>query len=472
MKRKRRKNGAIKFVAFSFTMLLFSMMFYISYYAITHKQEMLNNSYNSHQAMLAKQNIRGTIYSREGDILAETITDDSGKEKRVYPFGEVFSHVVGYSTKGKAGIELNYNYYLINSNCSLAKKVDNEASGLKIPGDNVYSTLDLNLQQVAYDTLGAYNGAIIATDPKTGEILAMVSKPGFDPNRIEQDWNALVSNKESSVLLNRVSQGLYPPGSTFKIVTALEYLRENQSAVNTYQFNCNGSITADGMKINCYHGSVHGTVDFATSFAKSCNSSFANMGMNLNRKEFRQTLDDLMFGKDLPVDFAYNKSSIQVDEETSIADLMQASIGQGKDAISPLHLNMITCAIANQGLLMKPYLVSKVENDDGGIVKQFNPVESKNLLSKNEADALTTLMRGVVEGGTAKKLSGLSYSAAGKTGSAEFNGDKGESHAWFTGFAPVEDPQICVTVIIEGAGSGGDYAVPLARRLFDSWLVR
>jgi peptidoglycan glycosyltransferase len=149
---------------------------------------------------------------------------------------------------------------------------------------------------------------------------------------------------------------------------------------------------------------------------------------------------------------------------------MQASIGQGTTQITPLHLNMITSAIANGGMLMKPYLVDYVENVDGAVVKQFNPDSYKRLMTTEEASALTEMMHEVVESGTGTKLSGLSYSAAGKTGSAEYSSVKTDSHAWFTGFAPVENPEICVTIIIEGAGSGGDYAVPIAKRIFDAYF--
>jgi peptidoglycan glycosyltransferase len=154
----------------------------------------------------------------------------------------------------------------------------------------------------------------------------------------------------------------------------------------------------------------------------------------------------------------------------SADDMMQTSIGQGKTQITPMHLNMITCAIANKGILMKPYVIDRVENDEGSVVKSFKPDSYGRLMSEDESEFLTSLMTAVVESGTATKLKGQSYTAAGKTGSAEYNNVKGESHAWFTGFAPVEDPQVAVTIIVEGAGSGGDYAVPIARRIFDEYF--
>ena len=150
--------------------------------------------------------------------------------------------------------------------------------------------------------------------------------------------------------------------------------------------------------------------------------------------------------------------------------MIQTSIGQGKTQITPIHLNMITCAIANKGTLMKPYVIDHVENDAGFVVKSFKPSSYGRLMTEEEAALLSGLMTSVVEKGTATNLKGLDYTAAGKTGSAEYNNVKGDSHAWFTGFAPVENPEVCVTIIVEGAGSGGDYAVPIARRLFDAYF--
>lgn len=446
------------------------MMGYTCYYAITNQQELINNSYNGRQELLISQNTRGTIYAAGGQILAETQTDEEGEEIRVYPYENLFAHAVGYASNGKFGIESLANYYLINSNARLADKVASDVSGSKYPGDSVITTLDVGLQEIAFQSLGIYKGAIIVSEPATGKILAMVSKPDFDPNEIDRIWDDLIKDEDSTVLLNRVTQGLYPPGSTFKIVTALEYIRENPDSYGQYTYQCNGRFSSGSNTINCYHGSVHGYEDFTKSFAKSCNASFANIGMQLDRDKFNDTINGLLFNQELPVAFAYNKSRLEVGERTSDADIMQAAIGQGTTQITPLHLNMITCAIANGGMLMKPYLVDQVQNNEGNMIKQFHPDTYRKLLSEEEAAVLTGLMQEVVETGTGTKLSGLPYTAAGKTGSAEYSNVKTESHAWFTGFAPVQDPEVCVTIIIEGAGSGGDYAVPIAKRIFDGYF--
>lgn len=468
LSRKKRLYPII-FTCVFFALLFVGMLSYTCYYAYTNRMELINNSYNGRQQILLAQNTRGNIYSADGDLLATTITDSEGNEVRNYPYEKEFAHIVGYSTNGRAGIEALANYYLINTSIDLAEKVTLDAAGQKYPADNVYTTLDVNLQETAYKALAAYQGAIVVSDPKTGEILAMVSKPDFDPNNIESEWSSLVSSSSNTQLLNRATQGLYPPGSTFKIVTALEYIKENPDTYKNYSFTCTGKFTVLEDSISCYHGTNHGTVDLYSSFAKSCNSSFANIGMGLDKTSFAKLLDTLMFNSELPLKLNYSKSYASCTEDISNADMMQLSIGQGTTSITPMHLNMITCAIANDGVLMKPYVISEVKSADGKTVEIFGSSEYKRLMSEEEADILTELMEGVVENGTATKLKGLSYTAAGKTGSAEFNSDS-DSHAWFTGFAPADDPEICVTIIIENAGSGGEYAVPVAKRIFDAYF--
>lgn len=472
--RRSNRNREIIMLSFLFTALFGVMIGYLCLYVKDNEQELLNNSYNARQAILASENIRGVIYDRNGEKLA--YTDSNGEtETRVYPYANLFSHVVGFSTKGKTGIEQLANYYLINSNVPISEKVENDIAQVKNPGNDVYTTLDANLQKVVYDSLGIYKSACVVTNVKTGEVLAMVSKPDFDPNTIVQDWDKFVEEektKNSSVLLNRATQGIYPPGSTFKVITSLEYLKENETSVDGYHFNCGGKFTHEGTTIQCYHGSVHGSEDFYKAFAKSCNSAFSSIGVNLDRNAYGDTLNALLFNTELPIDIAYTKSALTVDDTVSDDEMIQISIGQGKAQISPMHMNMITCAIANDGILMRPLFVDKVLSGNGSIVKDFSPEAYAQLLTKEESDVLTELMVGVVNEGTATKLKTDLYQAAGKTGSAEYNGVKEDSHAWFTGFAPAEDPEIAVTIIIEGIGSGGDYAAPIAKRIFDAYFMR
>ncbi len=462
------KGEMIGVMAFFVTVFL-AMIVYLAYFVATNEQEMINNSYNSRQEIILSKNYRGSIYSADGSVLAQTVFTQDGQEIREYPYENLFSHVIGYSTNGRIGVEDFCNYYLINSDISLAQKVSNATAGVKNPGNNVYTTLNLKMQQAASDAMGIYKGAIIVTEVSTGRVLTMVSKPDFDPNEIVAIWDDLLEDEESSVLMNRVTTGLYPPGSTFKMLTSLEYIRENPGSYSSYSYNCTGSYKENGNTIRCYHNMQHGRVDFFKSFAKSCNTSFTNIGMDLEKDAFTETLGDLWFGKNLGLDFVTAISQTPVSEDISEEDMMQVSIGQGTVQMTPIHLNMITAAIANDGVMMRPYLVDYVESAEGDRVHTYKSRIYGTVMSEEESAILQELMAEVVERGTATEISGYGYTVAGKTGSAEYN-SKRDSHAWFTGFAPVENPQIAITVIIEGAGSGGDYAAPIARRVLDAYF--
>lgn len=472
-RRRKKKKGIVEtwITIGIFVALFFGMIIYFGLYVKNNEQELISNNYNSRTKLLAKENTRGSIYDRNGNVIAETVINESGKEVRSYPYDALFCHAVGFSTKGRTSIESAANYYLINSNVSIAEKAENDMAGRKNPGNNVYTTYDANLQKIASDSLGMFKGAIVVSDVKTGEILAMVSKPDFDPNYVADNWDKYLANADgSSALLNRATQGIYPPGSTFKIVTALEYIRENPDTYSNYSYNCGGAYRNGDIHINCFHGSVHGTVDFKKSFAKSCNSSFANIGMSIDKDKYGKTLDELLFNTSLPLDCNYTVSNLEVDNMVSDDDMVQLSIGQGKAGITPIQLNMITNAIANDGVVMKPIMIDHIEDAHGNVIKENEASEYATLLTASEAAAMKELMTAVVNEGTGSKLQSEYYQAAGKTGSAEFGGEASDSHAWFTGFAPVDDPKVSVTIIVESVGTGGEYAVPIAKRLIDAYF--
>ncbi|MCQ2520380.1 MAG: FtsW/RodA/SpoVE family cell cycle protein [Lachnospiraceae bacterium] len=468
-----KQTNVILAVSYVFIAAFMALSVFVCYYVATYEEEYINNSYNPRQEVLIKKNVRGTIYSRNMEVLAQT-QNVNGEEIRYYPFANIFAHVVGYSTNGRAGIEGQTNYYLINSNQPMPEKIAADISLDKYLGDSVITTLDTGLQKTAYTAIGSYNGAVVVSDPRTGEILAMVSKPDYNPNEIEDIWNDLINDKDSSVLLNRATQGLYPPGSCFKIVTLLEYVRENPDTFNNYHFSCSGELNTPEGRITCYNHEVHGSVNLTKSLAVSCNSSFGNIGLTLDRQEFQDTLDSLLFNSDLPLTMNYAKSGCKVNNLLmDDITMVRTAFGQGSTLITPIHLNLITCAIANDGMLMKPYLIDKVVNSNFNTVKDFeDSVEYKRLMSADEANIVTDMMAEVVRSGTGRKLKNSMYTVAGKTGSAEYSDYTGATHSWFTGFAPVDDPQIAVTIILEDAGTSGLHAVPMAKKIFDEYFRR
>ena len=457
-------------VTYLFLALFLGLIAYFVYFEAIKSETFINSSYNKRQDLFAKTIVRGEILDKDGVVLAETKTDASGNETREYPYGSTFAHVVGYATNGKSGIESNMNFNLLQSHTFFVDRMMNELQGEKSIGDDVVTTLDYEVQKAAYDALGSHDGAVIVLEPSTGKILAMVSKPDFDPNTIAQKWDEITDEDNTeSVLLNRATQGLYPPGSTFKMFTTLEYLNENPD-YSGYEFTCKGDFSADGTVIHCYNNDVHGEEDLLSSFANSCNSSYANMGLTLDTDSFSKLCDSLLFNQKLPYTFGSRMSSFSLSEDTSASDVMETAIGQGTTVVTPLHMALITASIANDGVLMKPYLIDYTKNADGDVVKEYSPEEYGTLISEENAATMQTFMSEVVENGTGRKLKGQSYTAAGKTGSAEFSDANDDSHAWFVGYAHREDKtDIALAVVVEGAGAGSTYAVPAAKQIFDTY---
>ncbi len=462
---RRRFNLHIVFVGLVFTLLFALMGYSFVSYALNNKRDLFGNNANHRDTLLEDVNRRGSIYASDGTALA--YTDESGT--RIYPAYNLYAHAVGYSALGGSGLEEYCKYDLLHCGLSFSEQAEYQKNGQKCPGNDVWSTLDPGLQQAAYDAMSGYTGAVIVTDPKTGRILALVSKPDFDPNTIEANWDYFLNTDTEGTLLNRATQGQYPPGSTFKMVDVVEYLQENPDKADDYLYTCTGTFEQDGESLHCFHNEVHGQVDLEESFALSCNCSFSNIGLGLDRAAYIRTLDTLLFNKDLPYDMPCSGSKINLTRDISTREMIQVSIGQGTTQMSPLHLNMLTMAAANGGTLMKPYMLDKVTDPKGGVLASTAPTSCGSLFSGEVAEKLTGYMRAVVTEGTAVSLSGRSYKPAGKTGSAEFD-EETNSHAWFTGFAPFDDPRICVTVIIEGEGTGSGYAVPVAGRIMDVYF--
>ncbi|MCD8369493.1 MAG: penicillin-binding protein 2 [Clostridiales bacterium] len=465
-------NRNIRGMAYVVTALFVCMLAGFGYFLQVESKTVINNSYNARLDSFSDRIVRGEIRSSDGTVLARTDIAEDGTETRVYPYGSLFAHVVGYSDHGKTGLESLANFYLLSSNGNLLERTLNELADVKNIGDNVVTTLDGELQQIASDSLGDRKGAVVAMEPDTGKILAMVSRPGYDPNTLGEDWDSLISGDNTEAqLLNRATQGVYPPGSTFKIVTALEYMREHADDWQDFVFDCDGSFEYEAYSISCYHGNAHGHQTLREAFANSCNGAFAQIGLGLDLEGMRELTSDLLFNADLPLALAYSKSSFAMGDGATEWERLQTAIGQGSTQMTPIHNCMITSAIANGGVLMKPYLVDRVETAAGEEVEKFLPSSGGTLMTSFEAETLSGLMRGVVTEGTGSAVRTDAYSVAGKTGSAEFETGK-ETHAWFTGFAPVEDPQIAVTVIVEEGGSGGQTAAPVARAVFDAWFAR
>lgn len=467
-KKKGLRNYETNVISFLFMALFLAMAFYLVYFTVYKSNSVVNNSYNKRIDTLSSKVVRGCILASDGTVLAETKTDESGKEFRYYPLGKMYCHVVGLKLS-KSGVEGQENYELLSTNGNIIEELTNELKGKKSAGNDVVLTIDSKLQKAAYDALGNNKGAVVAMDPSTGKILAMVSKPDYDPNNADEYYNSWLEYESSdSVLLNRAVNGLYAPGSTFKVMTALEYIRDYED-YEGFVYDCSGrAYVSGGTTIPCSDENAHGEENLSDAFANSCNSFFSTIGFELKLNKFRQLCETFYFNRNLNIGMDTSVSSFQLDENSGISEIQETCIGQGKTMISPIHNLMIISSIANGGVMMNPYVVMQVQTASGKVLRVNMPTQKAQVCSEEEAAYIGSLCRKVVTDGTGGAFRWTGYEAAGKTGTAQYD-SSGLAHSWFIGYAPYDNPEIAISVVLEG-GYSGQSAQYVAKTVLDAYF--
>lgn len=420
---------------------------------------------------------RGQI-SAGGEILAQSVPSDGRlRYLRQYPEGETYAPVTGYYSQifGSTGVERAANPVLDGTDDRLfVRRISDVISGRQPGGGNVVTTIDPRVQRVAYEQMASngYSGSVVAIRPDTGEILAMVSTPSYDPNPLashdaedQQDaWDALNPDSPNSPLINQAISQTFPPGSTFKLVTAAAALSSDQIAPSTPvtaapQITLPDSVTT----LENYDGQRCGpgpTVDFATAFAKSCNAPFAELADRIGSDALRTQARAFGFDQQLQVPMTVTASD--VGELGDQAALAQSGIGQRDVRITPLQNALITAAIANGGVPMAPHLVSQIQGQNLSVVDTTRPERMPRAVSSSVATTLTQLMIGSENNATGATSSGRirGVQLASKTGTAEWGATPKVSppHTWYDAFGPVADPEVAVSVIVERGGNRGDDA--------------
>lgn len=461
-----KMNRPIIAAAYLFGFLIVGLIAYIMHFMVVESDEVIANAANPRLDSFAADVARGDIVTKDG----KTVATNNG-DKRYYPYDDLFAHAVGFSTYSKAGIELVGNYYLLESHANALEKLFHTLREEQNQGDTIVSTLNYELQKKAYDALGSADGAVIVMEPDTGKILAMVSKPDFNPNDIDNVWEEANSeNSTSSVLLNRATQGLYPPGSTFKVLTTLAYMRQNPRKYDQYFYDCNQVESIfNGVSVHCYDGKTHGEEDLSKALANSCNQAYADIGTSLDVGKWRDMLEEFLYNKDLPYNGASATSRFYLDKDSNSGYIPQTAFGQGDTLVTPLHNAMIISTIANGGLMMKPYMIDSIESYEGKRIKKFSPSSYGTLMSSEEVDILTEYMRKVVTEGTAASyFDGADYKACGKTGTAEYAGGE-HDFSWFIGFSDADHPKVAVSIVVEESDVNGIKAANIARNLMDTY---
>lgn len=457
-----KENSRIITVLIALTILFIGLIVYLTYFEVFKADTIESNAYNKRIWMEEEYILRGSIYDRNNVLLAYSNQAEDLSQTRHYEYGSLYSHIIGYSNKtlGKEGLEKTYNKELLNISESPSlneiRKIMAQ-SDFQQKGNDLVLTIDHTLQQYANDLLGEQKGAIVIMNPTNGEVYAMVSYPDFDPNALKKNWES-INQSSDSPLVNRATQGLYAPGSIFKIITTTSAL-EHQN-INT-DFYCKGQVNIDGYILKDYNGIAHGQVNLHQALVKSCNASFSQIALQLGQNSLEETAEKFMLNQKLPFDITTNSSKFSKDK-MSKADLGATGIGQGKTLVTPLNMAMMASTIANEGEMVQPILVKKVSSSDGETIKTQETKALSRVMSRETANLIRDMMIDVVNEGTGRKAS-LSYTqVAGKTGTAEVKGQK--DHAWFVGFAPADQPRIAVAVVLEDNGSsGGSAAAPIAR---------
>ena len=433
---------------------------------------------------------RGPILVGGVPIAESVATDDEYKFQRTYSNGELYAPVTGYFTlnQGNTGLEGELNDFLSGtSNSQFLDQVNAILTGQNPKGAAVQTTIDANVQQVAWDALGNQSGAVIAINPKTGAILAMVSRPSYDPNGLAvHDTDAVIDlynqllNDPAGPLYNRTLAGpLNPPGSTFKLVVASAALESGDYTADTQfpnptslQLPQSENVITNSGGDNC-GGTA--TVSLADALRISCNIPFAELGQQLGSQAIREQANTYGFNESVSVPLVSTPSIYPraLDEPQT----MLSAFGQSSVRASPLQMAMVSMGIANGGTLMQPNLVESIVSPDLRVLQQLEPSVFGQPISQQTAATLTQMMVSAVSNGAGSNARIDGVDVAGKTGTAE-NGEGEPYSLWFTGFAPANDPEVVVAVVVENGGglgqdgTGNTVAAPIAKQVLEAVLNR
>ena len=506
---------SVQHVMVVFLFLFVALISYMTYFQVFKGPKIAEDSGNVRVLAAKNEVLRGTIYDRNGTALTETTRVDDLNQERKYLYGSLLVHPIGYydSIYGVSGLEAEYdnelssNSFIGNSYRRFLSSIDfkglisdikddfvnekklnlaenfrtfidkikvteEEEENQEKVGNSIVTTIDLELQQVASDALGDNKGAVVAINPKTGEILAMVSKPTFDPNDLAASLEAAYSGSDDETpLINRAIDGLYPPGSVFKTVTLASAL-ENIDDVANRTFNDQGKITFDdGSTLNNYAYQSHGAIDLRYAYRVSSNVVFGGLAMELGNSALKQTAEDFGFNSVISgPGLSITASQFPTLESYQEGEIAQSGIGQGDVLSTPMQMALVAATVANDGVMMQPKLVNSVLDSSGNTVETMESTELKQVISSDIASTIKSYMKYLVDNNLYRWPAFEGTNAGGKTGTADYklpDGTDAVPHAWFISAAPMNDPEIAVAVIVENGESGAVISAEIA-----SYVVR
>jgi penicillin-binding protein A len=474
---------------FAFIVALFALLVgFTSYWSVFDAEALKEEDANKRPLLEQQQVPRGRILAADGTVIAKSVAKGEGSEKRYvrrYPDGALFGHPIGYSfvRQGDSEFEQFHNDELVGEGSEFSSILD-ELTGATQEGNDIVTNIDPAAQRAALEDLESVGfGAVVAIVPQTGEVKVMASNKSFDPNLVPYRLEQLNSNIIETPLLNRATQGLYPPGSTFKVVTAAAGLESGTITPET-TIDAPGSLEVEGTPLQNDFAEDFGPIALDTALTNSVNTWFGQLGQQVGQDRLFETMEKFGFNAtpaiDLPGD-EVEKSGVYEERDllkvNDPVDLARVAIGQERLLATPLQMTQVAAAIANGGKLMKPQIWNRVIDPDGRVIDRLDPSVYSEPVSAETAAELTTAMEGVVSEGTGTNAAISGIPVAGKTGTAETPGNQAcgggeeENQAWFIGFAPADDPQIAIAASVECTEEfGNDVAAPIFRDVAETIL--
>jgi peptidoglycan glycosyltransferase len=474
---------------FAFIVVLFGILVgFTSYWSVFDAKALKEKEVNRRPLLEAQQIRRGRILAADGTVIAKSIGKGKGAEKRYvrrYPEGSLFGHPIGYSfvRQGDSEFEQFHNEELVGEESEFESVLEQLTGGTQ-EGNDLVTNIDSAAQRTALaDLEEAGFGAVVAIEPSTGEVKVMASNAPYDPNRVPEELETLNSKEVETPLLNRATQGLYPPGSTFKVVTAAAGLESGTITPET-TIDAPGTLEVEGTPLQNDFAEDFGPISLDTALTNSVNTWFGQLGQKVGQDQLFETMEKFGFNAKPPIDLpAEEVEPSGVSGEDGLltrhdpVDLARVAIGQERLLATPLQMTEVAAAIANGGRLMKPQIWNRVIDPDGRVVEKLDPSVYSEPVSAQTAEELTRAMEGVVSEGTGTNAAISGVPVAGKTGTAETPGNKAcgggenENQAWFIGFAPAEEPKIAVAASVECTEQfGNDVAAPIFRDVVETIL--
>ena len=480
-------NGPIRRIAIGIFGAMGALLLAVTWFQVVRADDLKTDPLNPRPALTERGKERGLIVTIDGTVVARSVEDPGSRDYiRVYPEGEAFAHVVGYSSflVGNSALEATYSSQLRSRRDLTISDIVAVILGRDLRPENLEITVDIGLQLAALEALGDNKGAVIALDPRTGAVLAAVSTPSFDPTLLlgddaAQQWETLLID-QSRPLIDRGTLEIYAPGSSFKtVVTATAIDTGSAGPGTTFDDPTEFDLPGSTATISNFGGQTCGdgvSVSLLEAFVRSCNTVFADLAIQLGAIDIGITAEALGFNTEIAYEWAIPQAVWPTDDLVGDdAALAQSGIGERDVRATPLHMAMVAAAVANNGVVTNPYMVQRIFDADGQTVETTEVTELGRAMAPETASVLAQMMERVVTEGTGRRAAVPGVRVAGKTGTATGHGDF--SNPWFIGFAPVESPTIALAVFIEGSPSsgesatGGSLAAPIASKLIEIWIA-